>query len=253
METLTKNTRASNIRKRFSALPEPIRDWLTSERATLLIIEINKRLNVPEYALSSIPALVTRLVVGDIHPTDIINELSLDIDVSPSAAQTLYHEIEEKILKPIEADLRAVGVDIHLIKLGATIEPKTDVRPLPATIPPPQNQPSFVSQAPAVKPLQPPATPEAGQAAPPSMASEEENEETAAPFILHEEKSGLSPATPRAQPSVSFDILRSPRPAPPPKPITAKIESPFNPPTKEEPRRVVHYSNLRTPLDNSSQ
>ncbi len=111
-------------------------------------------------------------------------------------------------------------------------------RPMPA--------PSVAIPKPAAPPASAPA-----QTIKPSVA-ETETQENAAPFILHEETSAFTPPTPKIQSSVSFDILRAPRSAPAPKPISVKIESPFEKPKGAEPRRVVHYSNLRTPIDDKS-
>jgi len=71
------------------------------------------------------------------------------------------------------------------------------------------------------------------------------------PFLLHEEKPLFTPSGPKEMPSVSFEPKRR-WPTPPPKPVAAKIETP-NTEDEENKKRVVHYSNLRTPLDTNDR
>jgi hypothetical protein len=240
------NTQNKTLREKFELLPEAIRDWLTSERATYITVDINKRFNVPRYALPSIAELITRLAVGDIHPTEIIQELAFDMELSSSAAETLYHEVEEKLLKPIADDLKKIDIDIHLAKI-APATTQAPSAPL-ETLMPAQNPIRINVNKPI--PPNPALFRENQNVTSEKPSTTEEPHEDAAPFILHEERSAFTPATPKIQSSVNFDILRAPRVAAQ-KPITAKVETPSNTfiPKAQQEERVVHYSNLRTPLD----
>ncbi len=104
------------LRQRFMELPEKIRDWLASERATYAIIEINQRLGLFGIFIEIIPRLVLRLVVKDLNPDTFITALSKELDIDLASAKTIAQEIEEKILRPVApALLREAGVDIKLI------------------------------------------------------------------------------------------------------------------------------------------
>ena len=59
----------------FETLPEPIRDWLTSDRATGIIISINQRENLVDEDIKIIPRLITQLVTGEVHPRNFTAEL----------------------------------------------------------------------------------------------------------------------------------------------------------------------------------
>jgi hypothetical protein len=66
------------------------------------------------------------------------------------------------------------------------------------------------------------------------------------PFMLHEEQTVVVPSAPPERPSVSFTAAREVKVRIGEKPVAARIESPG---PESDDVRVVHYSNLRTPLD----
>ena len=168
----------------FRELPEPVKLWLSSSSLTFLVETINKRLGFKdEGKMRVIPSAVLRLVLGNLAPEDFINDLAVKLGISFSSVKMLAHEIEEKLLKPIEIPLRTeLGIDIAIIHLAElsiressppiTKQPDTSlpmlVSPITPSIPPiGEKQWKKVEPAVVIKPVKP--------------------EEELKPFILHEE------------------------------------------------------------------
>ena len=108
----------ANLGTAFTSLPQSVREWLTDENVALFVDEINTKLgfDIDNPQSEIIPHLVLRLCVQDLEPRDFINELSHYLDIGFESAKTLTKEIEERILKPIEAPLKIdVGVDLKLL------------------------------------------------------------------------------------------------------------------------------------------
>ncbi|PIT92714.1 MAG: hypothetical protein COU08_00940 [Candidatus Harrisonbacteria bacterium CG10_big_fil_rev_8_21_14_0_10_42_17] len=256
---MSQPTSAERIRSAFLELSEPVRDWLTSDRASALVIAMNKKLDLFGSDISVIPRLITRLVVGDIHPKNFPAMLAGELGIDFPQAQELAKEIDEEILRPIANQLRdEAEVEVRDIYLGeaevlpderrssliapelsertyrdnATIRVQ-DVVPQASSQPPPLPDESF-SLPGAIAPEPSPESPK------------EESQDK--PFMIHEEKP-LFTAPENGGPSFSFERDRkttSSETIPSP---TARIHS-SKPGTA---RRVIHYSNLRTLLDKKKQ
>lgn len=108
------------IHQSFLELPEKVRDWLTSERATYTIIEINKKLDLFGSLLSVIPNLITRLVTKNLDPRNFTKELGDGLGLDDDQAKQVTQEIVEKILRPIDLPLKEAGVFIGTIYGGPT-------------------------------------------------------------------------------------------------------------------------------------
>lgn len=107
------------LQNAFLALPPRIKEWLSSEQVIYLIQEINNRLGFNNEKIVIIPNLILRLAVKDLEALDFINELSHELGVSFQTAKSIAEDIEHKILKPIESDLRRdAGIDVKLIYFG---------------------------------------------------------------------------------------------------------------------------------------
>lgn len=115
------------IHQIFMELPERVRDWLTSERVTYTIIEINKKLDLFGSLLTVIPNLITKLVTKNLDPKNFTKELEDGLGIDNEQAQGISREIVEKILRPIDLPLKETGVFVGLI-YGATSA--TPVAPL---------------------------------------------------------------------------------------------------------------------------
>lgn len=160
----------ADLRKRFDELPDKIREWLTSERATYTIIDINERLGMVGPLGKIVPNSIVRLVTKDIQPGEFINILSEELAVDFNSAKNIAQEIEEKILRPIEAPLRReADIDIKLIYFSSPVAEKPitpaqtpiaiRVEP-PKAIEPPVRQiptpPQFPQNRPTFQPIRPP-------------------------------------------------------------------------------------------------
>src|SRR3989338_2829946 len=109
----------TNISSAIQSLPEHVWDWLTSDAVTLSITEINNRLGFKSERRQIIPSLILKLVTQNLDPMDFINELSHELNIGFQAAKAIAEEIESRVLKPIESELRRdVGVDVKLIYFG---------------------------------------------------------------------------------------------------------------------------------------
>lgn len=154
-----------SIRQSFLELPEKVRDWLTSERATYTIIEINKKLDLFGNLLGFIPDLITRLVTKDLDPKDFTKKLENGLGLDSEQAQEVTREIVEKILRPVDLPLKETGVFIGLIYGLASSAPSTpSVSSVPST-PPLPNLPAgrqglVAGEAKSPTPPTPPATPQ---------------------------------------------------------------------------------------------
>ena len=82
---------------KFPELPEKIREWLTSERVTYTIIEINKKLDLFGNSLSVIPNLITRLVTQNLEPKNFIQELEDGLGLDGGQAVEISKEIVDTI------------------------------------------------------------------------------------------------------------------------------------------------------------
>lgn len=163
---------------KFIDLPEKVREWLTSERVTFTIIELNKKLDLIGNSLSVIPNLVTRLVTNNLEPKNFIQELEDGLGLDSEQAVEISKEIVEKILKPIDLQLKETGVFANLIFGGTPVPPApatpaVPTRPAPilpstptapAPIPRPTPLPSTILQTPSAPtprpaPIPPPLPP----------------------------------------------------------------------------------------------
>lgn len=233
------------VKEKFKLLPEAMRNWLTSDKTTNAIIDINQRLNIYGEKLRVIPWTITRLSVGDLPPGQFVSEIQNKLAIPQSEAEKIAREIKEKILNPISFGLKNVSrIDIGIIP-GATptsneLSVGMELRPLSQTVgttPEP-----VVNLRPAVKtePVKVPAMPK--------IPGTE-----AKPFMLHEETVS-KPLPQQNKESFSFhipvNIPSTPRPAP------AKFGSSFEDILKKpaEPNvatggdnpKVVHYHAYRS-------
>ena len=200
-------------------LPTVIGDWLGSAPLTYLIMDMNQRLGFDGIKIGIIPDLIMDLVERIISPEEFIPNLSKEMDVDLATATSMAHEIEEKMLRPIELPLRKEGgVDIKRIfwtqepstkqpsskpteitampKLIATQEAAHPQEQRPASAPlkspvyspAPQPKPAAPAPAPAPMPkIEPLPTPPRQAPTPPSIPVKIKVEPSRVPGFLQEE------------------------------------------------------------------
>lgn len=249
---------------KFEELPTIIQDWISSLRTTYLIMEMNRRYGFKGDQQTAIPYLIYKLITHELDPKEFINELSHRLNISFSAAKGIIHEIEEKVLKPIEMPLRnEIGVDVGLIYSAEPASPVAEEKKLEETKLKkiePEIKSAEIMLSPALPEIretktEPKPVKEPEEIKPPVVSEVE-------PFILHEE----FPTKPREEkPVMKPSFVPLARKSSPPanktsvaKPITAEIEgaavAPPSPKkdelaaTKRSPQRIVHYSGFKTPL-----
>lgn len=279
---MPEETKTASISSAIQSLPEHIWDWLTSDAATLSITEINNRLGFKSERRRIIPSLILKLITQSLDPMDFINELSHELNISFQAAKAISEEIESRILKPIEAELRRdVGVDVKLIyfgKPGPRAVAPTPTPETPAPIPsPPTAIPLEVRPAegtaitagdglPLMKPPKPiisgPTEWEKLRREP--TTAPKEPEMPVSPFILHQENVPVSVASKtKTEPSLNIkvkDYYQASEEKRPQRPVPVQVEyslGEMKSTTKnlaaniqEQKARVVHYNEMRTPLNN---
>lgn len=255
-------------RNKYLNLPKPIKEWLASETISYLIGEINDRLGLDEeneekYTL--IPNLILRLAIQDLDPTDFIGEISDGLGVNWQTAKAIAGDVEKKVLRPIENDLRKeLGIDLKLIYFGkpkpqaaipleaspALARPEGPRSGLPLTGPP-VSHPTEWEKLRGVPP-----TPQTKLAMEPKPIAEQkpiapkievpktkfikrEEEMPIEPFLLHQENYSAANETaakepPKNQPNLEikvrnyFDSTGIIKEKKAPKPVSATIEMPKN-------------------------
>lgn len=228
----------------FQSLSQPIKEWLTSDRVFEFTGGLNQRLDLDGDGIVLIPRLVTRLVTGGLHPKNFVAELKRQIYLKFPEAQALAKEISDFVLAPVAEKLRKeTGMDINDILPGEeNIIPDEKLLNIPLIAPEVsrvrQTQESEAPPQEAEKLPEPPTSDHNRPPEPPAPPVGETGSDQ--PMIIHEEK----PATEAVQSDetrqtfrIQGDVGRGGGKTG----VTAKIEGPQ--------ARVVHYSDLRTPLN----
>lgn len=217
----------------IETIPQPIRDWLASNVATYIVIELNNRLGFKDIKRQIIPSLIFWLITREIAPENFIAQLGQELQINASSAKNIAAEIVETLLRPIEKSLRTeAGVDIAKILT-------TEMPPIEKI----EKEEEIGEKPPVMSETEP------------SVVSEVE------PFVIHEE-------TPTFRvPIKIMPAPTKPRPAPPPIPVKTPSPTEIKPPeipkkapapikqetkmlpktTHQNSHRVVHYSNFISP------
>ncbi len=155
----------------FKSLPEPIKNWLTSNEIKEKLAGIIIKFNLKEEQELALSKIILRLVTQDLKPENLTSEISSDLSVDEIAAKNIIESVNEKILGPIADDLLTTGVDTKLLKFN-----------IPSSAPP---------------------------IAPTPLRSPVQNKLQDKPFVLHEEKN-IESATEASAIKPSFIFKGSP-------------------------------------------
>ena len=244
------NISKQQARDRWDTLPDNLKEAIFSEVNADIVWRVGEANHLNEGKIREIATVAGDVVMGFLHPDpdDVSREIQARINIPRPLALDIAKELARKIFLPLKNDLD---------RIYSPVGSETLTRPLESVIPveitetkPESPREPQRAEAPPDLPLAE-SVPETEPTAPP--VNEVKKEPPAVgedqPFILHEEKPLFTPVVPPEKPYVSFEPPRSPK-APAPKKVTVKIETPQE---KSEEARVVHYSNLRTPLDTDAK
>ncbi|MDP3901641.1 MAG: hypothetical protein Q8Q37_01525 [bacterium] len=227
----------------FNELPEVIKDWLASSASALLVYEINKQYSFVNDKVKILPRTILELITGAIDARDFKQELIKRLLIDDSKADSIIADVKEKILKPIEYDLRRIGIEPTLL---ATTAPTKRMVPTPESREMPI--PTKMSSAPSVTEH--------------IQSNSKTHQESDQPFILYHEHPELRetprprPATPPSPPTTSETEIKiktnKVTPDKPLPPTPPPVRNTNNNQNGTMATRIVHYSNNRTDLDNGT-
>ncbi len=198
----------------FKTLEPEIKEWIASDDTAVIIQAIAARFVLSDEQERALPILVLRLITQDLPPESFKAELAKETGVDEGLAKSITDALAKEVIAPIGAALRYGGVDTNLLGFNA---PSISSTPIPPPAP----------QAIAETPLPPQIAP--AEIVEPPLTNQE-------PFILHEEPQKTEEAMPNANRSFAYTP-----------PIGEIVDGKIPPRVVIE--RVVHYSQLRTPLN----
>ncbi|HEY4475403.1 MAG TPA: hypothetical protein VJB92_01640 [Candidatus Paceibacterota bacterium] len=228
--------------ERWDTLPQNLKEAIFSPANADIIWKFCENNHVTEEKIRVIATVGGDVLMGFLHPDpeDVAREIEERAKIPKPLALDIARELERKIFLPLKSDLDRIYAP----------PAQTEKQPLPLreTLLETKLAPVFVPQASTIVKIKPQETPIAARETPIPPDGDQ-------PFLLHEEKPAFSPETPREKPFVSFEAKRDFQKPPLPKPVNVKIETPEKEENESDENsgsaRVVHYSNLRTPLDDN--
>lgn len=198
----------------FKTLQPEIKEWIASDDTAAIIQAIAARFVLSDEQEQKLPILILRLVTQDLPPESFKAELAKDVGVDEGLAKNITEALVKEVITPIGAALRYGGVDTNLVGFNS---------PAPRS----PNEALAKLGSPQSEVVPPPSTPV--KIIEPSVASPSK------PFILHEEPQKTA-VTPNASQSFTYA------------PQLGEVADGKIPP-RVVIERVVHYSELRTPLN----
>jgi len=131
--------------KDFYALPEAIRNWLTSDEVVDQIVKLNSHYRARGPKLRVIPDAISSVVLTLIRPEQINQYIHDRTALPPSEIEKIVYIIKHKILAPLEDGLKNIqGVDIGKIpeveQSPSSLAPliTSPSKPAPISVNPPQ-------------------------------------------------------------------------------------------------------------------
>lgn len=237
-----------NALNRFDTLPDNLKEALFASENFDAVEEVAKSLGINQKKTEDLETFMGDVLMGFIYPDkvnisqEIAERLAFDQGIAEKIAASLY----EKIFAPLEEDLKHVyappGERGGIGTAPAFTYPKeTSVingiskAAAPEITRIPVNRP--METTPSDKTIEAEKTLETESVPTPPVAEGGEK-----PFILHEEKPAVeSVNTENARSSFRIETPVTPSPKGNEQAVKVKVEGPQS--------RVVHYNNLRTPLN----
>lgn len=240
------------ILKRMRSLPANILAILNSPDTLKAVWRIGREHRLDEERIEIIFQLVGLVLMGFIAVEDLAEEINKEIGLTERHSLELQKELNEALFSEIRTDLARIYEPLAEYRpLVEEIENPTETRvpqekeeaPIPPEAPLPPEPIKVELGVPAPQERSPTPKPEGV----PQKAEEEPQ-----PFILHKEEEIIAkrPVDTGPRKGFSFSLGRFfGGKKPPPSPPKAKVEIP-DIKKKKEAKRVVHYGEHRTPLEN---
>lgn len=263
---------------RWDSLPVSLKEALASGENSQILLDILKKEHIPEEKFEIIALIIGDIIFGFKHSEDLTKELMENIKVVRPLAEALAEQINRKIFLPVKEDLRTVYSPVLIKKpetssvqaVGTEIAKIAEMKPeeiIPAALEQQEKKEddnkidlSSLTKIDSVAPFakEPAEITEEPFAA--SIATEFTEDE---PAIIHKEEK-LKPIS-KIKSSLSGFLgfgRNEPIKKEEQKSVIAKIEMEIPQELKEQfeqtetakteaPKfKIVHYSDLRTPLDN---
>ncbi len=232
--------------ERWDSLPIILRETLFDQNNIDNLWHLGQINKLPESQISEPATVAGDVLMGFLRPnaSEVAKEIQDRLGLSETNALAIAGELERKIFLPVKSELQKIyappgdnrpsSLDALRLKNDINAESENSELEIPVL----GNNESATIQSPITKQSEQ------------STASDE----SLKPFILHQEKPLFEPEEmPTERPSVSFQPTQPIR-KPAAKPTIARIEMPESglEAKADDNVRVVHYSDLRTPLDKKS-
>lgn len=271
--------------QRYDVLPKSLREELFSAENAETIRFLSYENQINEEQIGELAKIAGNVVFGFLNVNDVAKELKESLGIDDAKAQIIFRGLNQKIFSRLKEEIAKIFAPPAPSIAKSTEEtfaeampsaPRANATASPSPLPPhPVNKsfkeflmPDFSKTAePTAKPATDPI-PKIREAEPivdlqsfqikkesaKAKTTPEPEIPLAAPFILHktDQITPGAPATetPKIKPGLSIKTPSFSQPAAEkptaPKPVSVKIEMPNS---HEPASRVVHYSDLRTPLN----
>lgn len=134
---------------KFEELDKKMRDWLTSETVTGIIVELNDKFDTIGPEVKIIPQAIRALVTDSLKPEQFTEKLRADLFfLSAQDIAKIVITVKDRVLKPIAGPMKSIlGIDINKIpnEVQRPAAPTAKVIKMEKIVQPPVN-PSPVSQ-----------------------------------------------------------------------------------------------------------
>lgn len=211
------------LAKKYNSLSGKLRDFLDSSQDFELIRKILKKYGLSDDDVEVLTSGVGYVLLGFIKPQELFQKTNEYLEADEKIVVEVIREINRQILYPLHNELE------KLYKLETHIEEVLEKK---------QIQPIIEIKKEAPKP---PVEVEQKIQVETKIPKITKPVEEGKPFILHEEKPVAEGKKTITRPfSLPFKIFSSRSKPESPSPVKARVE---------EPERIVHYSESRTPLE----
>lgn len=249
-------------------IPERVREYLGSPKVINTIENLGIKTGIPFPSL--LPAIVFDVVSGKIDPAKLKESIKERIKLRDKKINTIALEIKERILRPVQNDLKNAGVDIEKIDVAGALSLVEFIKSENELLRSIGEEPEFDENEMSLEPETRKSDSISLEVFAPEIAQKKDEESvmittgdpkktpdsSPAPFVLHREKPPVGAATfpgskkPAQASSKSFSLpfgFFKPKEAHKPTgPVRVKVELPEA--LKKTDEKTIHYSELRTPL-----